>query len=446
MHATRLPRPWIALCVLFALFLSPSLLQGCDALIDAEPSPSQQRLALLGDSGTLTKLSFANELLATDAEWVYLIVGVNEDQGDLEASGVTRRKLNSYDVTRRILTKYDGDAVFRLDLGYTLQAVSLAIRPSALRDVLRDLESDPDVAWIEPDRLLAGDPGAFSNMGSLGQQVSWGVARMNAPRRDASKVDIFVVDSGINASTEIALASSTDFSMYYLARVADVVNPITSLLGLASTTNNLLAADVLGHGTHIAGTIAARDNMMGVRGVAPGTALHNMRVLGPDGQTDMSTVLKAIDEITARKQANPGRPMVVNLSFGADFGSSAYNVLDRAIQRSIEAGVVYVIAAGNDGIDVATVTPAHVAEAITVGAYDQKRRPADFSNHGAGIDLMAPGVDIVSVSHLASWKRVGGSGTSYAAPHVTALAAHYLSQHPSASPAEVLEALRASMP
>ena len=98
-------------------------------------------------------------------------------------------------------------------------------------------------------------------------------------------------------------------------------------------------------------------------------------------------------------------------------------------------------AAGNDAIDASTVTPAHVRDAITIGAHNKENHASDFSNFGSMIDFYAPGQDIVSLSHTSVLTRAMGSGTSYAAPHVTGIVARYLSQHPSATPQEVHDAL-----
>src|SRR5690606_5990270 len=175
------------------------------------------------------------------------------------------------------------------------------------------------------------------------------------------------------------------------------------------------------HGTGVAGVVAAEDDRNGAVGVAPGARVHAIKVLDNGGKTELSTVIAAVEYLTERKLADPSRPMLVNLSLGADVGSTDYTGLDLAIQASIRAGVVYVLAAGNEGIDASTVTPAHVAEAITVGSYSATGKLSWFSNYGAVVDLLAPGEDVETLT--AGNAVVFTSGTSIAAPHVTGAAA-----------------------
>lgn len=433
----------ITLAILLALFLSPAILQGCDALADEEYiNTSEPQVLASNSNNTISKLRFPEHLsLSGDAAGaagkntetgsVHLLVGMKEDE----------QGFSGYDVTRRRLNKYEDGITFKLELDYILNVFAMEVKAYMLDEVLLDLQNDPDIAWIEPDVVLSGAPLSRASSQLWGQHIPWGVEHVNAALSSVQDVEIYIMDSGINASTDINLASSTDFVAPYLTRIGAALPVGNTLLGLTSGLNHLLAPDLVGHGTHIAGTIAAKNNRMGVRGVVPGSSLHNIRVLGPDGQTDMSTLLSAIDYVAQQKLARPHKPMVVNISIGADFGTSEYNALDRAIQRSIDLGIVYIIAAGNDAIDASTVTPAHVRDAITIGSHDEHNRASSFSNYGPAIDLYAPGQDIVSLSHLSARKRAMGSGTSYAAPHVTGIVARYLSEHPSASPHEVQRAL-----
>ncbi|NNE34297.1 MAG: S8 family serine peptidase, partial [Rhodothermales bacterium] len=124
--------------------------------------------------------------------------------------------------------------------------------------------------------------------------------------------------------------------------------------------------------------------------------------------------------------------------------TTAYNALDHAIATSISHGVVYVIAAGNDAVDVQTVTPAHVKEAITVASfYDHSANTnmfSEWSNFGADVDILAPGNNIKSLDSE-STAPLRMSGTSVAAPIVTGAAALFLSRNPSATPQHVLDKL-----
>ncbi len=199
------------------------------------------------------------------------------------------------------------------------------------------------------------------------------------------------------------------------------------------------ASDYDGHGTHIAGIIGAVDDSVGLVGLAPGARLHNYKVLGDNGTSDVSVVIAAIEHITAEKLANPSQPMIVNLSLGEDIDTPEYSALDEAVDASVTAGVVYIIAAGNQDRAVANVTPAKVEGAITVGSFDTTGTFSWFSNWGPGVDILAPGEGIVSLSPSSG--PVEMTGTSMSTPHVTGAAALYLSQNPTASPSQVEAAL-----
>jgi subtilase family serine protease len=183
-------------------------------------------------------------------------------------------------------------------------------------------------------------------------------------------------------------------------------------------------ADCHGHGTHVAGTVGGATY-----GVAKGVALYSYRVLGCDGSGSLSSALAAIDAITADSY----RPAVANMSLGGD----PSDALDAAVRSSIAAGITYVVAAGNSFSNASNFSPARVAEAVTVGATDVNDVRAFFSNYGSAVDLFAPGVSITSAGHTSDDATATFSGTSMAAPHVTGVAALYLSRQPNLAPAEV---------
>jgi subtilisin family serine protease len=202
--------------------------------------------------------------------------------------------------------------------------------------------------------------------------------------------------------------------------------------------------DYDGHGTHVAGIIGATDDHLGLVGVAPGVRIHNLKVLDDDGTTDVSVVIAAMEYLLEYRQNNAGTPMIVNMSIGENIGSAGYTALDDVVDMAVRLGITVIVAAGNQAVDASLVTPAHVPGAITVGAHDREGYFAAFSNYGPFVDILAPGVDIISLA-----PQVGGigtprrmTGTSMAAPHVTGAAALYLATHPGASPAEVVTKLQ----
>jgi subtilisin family serine protease len=166
-------------------------------------------------------------------------------------------------------------------------------------------------------------------------------------------------------------------------------------------------------------------------------------VLDANGSGSFSDVAAGVDYVTGLKRANPRVPIVANLSLGADVGTTAYNVLDQAVARCIASGVVVVVAAGNSHIDARLCSPAHVAGAVTVGAFDGTNTFCnDFSNRGSTLALLAPGRDIPSTWLNGQYATL--TGTSMAAPHVAGAAAVYTSHNPTARPDQVRAALLAA--
>jgi subtilisin family serine protease len=228
-----------------------------------------------------------------------------------------------------------------------------------------------------------------------------------------------------------------------------------TLFGLGS------ANDDNGHGSHVAGTIGAKDNTSGVVGVAPGARIWAAKVLNAAGIGLQSDIICGIDWVTA----NAGPIEVANMSLGGggsddgNCGNSDGDPEHQAICRSVSAGVTYAVAAGNDSEDAANSAPASYDEVITVSALadfngqpgggaastcraDQDDTFADFSNYGADVDVIAPGVCIESTWMNGGYDTI--SGTSMASPHVAGAAALYAATHPTATPAQVKAGLIAA--
>lgn len=239
---------------------------------------------------------------------------------------------------------------------------------------------------------------------------------------NAAGVHAYVIDTGIRAD-------HTEF---------------TGRLGAGFTAelDGRGTEDCQGHGTHVAGTVG------GTRwGVAKGVTVHPVRVFGCLGETTQDKVLAGIDWVTE----NHVKPAVVNMSLGSGVDPTK----DAAVQAMIDAGVVTVVAAGNENIDACGKSPARVPAAITVGAtMSNDRRPDSAnwgftptgapqgSNYGACLDIFAPGDNITSASITGGTATsTSKGGTSMAAPAVAGAAALYLATHPLANQAEVAQVL-----
>lgn len=183
--------------------------------------------------------------------------------------------------------------------------------------------------------------------------------------------------------------------------------------------------DCNGHGTHVAGTVGG-----GTSGVAKDASLVSVRVLNCQGRGTWAGIIAGFDWV-AKDAAVGSTPAVLN----ASLGGARSRAVDAAVEAVADAGVVPVVAAGNEDSDACDVSPAAADGVVTVGASDRQDRETVFSNWGSCVSLYAPGADIVSA-------KLGGgttslNGTSMASPHVAGVAALYKEENPSATPAAV---------
>lgn len=360
---------------------------------------------------------------------------------------------------RWIVTLRDGASVS----GAALHARTLGVAPDHLfrRAVhgyaarlttlqVAQLRTDPAVASVVPDELIRvtgqSVPRGVRRIGGMGSVI----ARLDGID-DRVDADVAIVDTGIDKTHEDL----------------NVVGGIS-----CSTDNPDQWGDPYGHGTHVAGTVGALDNGIGVVGVAPGVRLWSVRILDAAGNGLLSWYVCGLDWLaTQRDPIDPTRPLieVANMSVakpGTDDGNCGNtngDVMHQAICRVVDAGVTVVAAAGNNGFNASRMRPASYNEVITVSAlFDSDGKPgglggnlcfswgtwdrddtfADFSNYGPDVDLIAPG--------KCTWSTLPGnrygfmSGTSMAAPHVTGAAALYKASRPLATPADVRAALIAA--
>lgn len=188
-----------------------------------------------------------------------------------------------------------------------------------------------------------------------------------------------------------------------------------------------------GHGTHCAGVIAAGRNGIGVRGIAPRVKILPVKFLGANGDGDTVDAIHAIDYAVAR-----GAKILSN-SWG---GGGASPLLDDAIQRAVNRGVLFVAAAGNSAqdIDASPSYPASYANVIAVGSSDSRDERSPFSNYGSrSVEVFAPGSSILSTFPNGQYRLM--SGTSMAAPQVSGALALAVSIRPEVSRAALVEDL-----
>ena len=305
----------------------------------------------------------------------------------------------------------------------------------------KDLESDLRVESVSEDFEVSIDAKAVP-VTPQAQYLPSGINRINAENKvnKGTGIEVAVIDTGIDLNHPDLKAN---------------------ILGGKNCMRGGSYADGNGHGTHVAGTIAALSNSIGVVGVAPEAKLWSVRVLDNAGNGTWSSVICGIDFVTS--QASHIKVANMSLGGGGTAGTSCgSSPLRQAICNSVNAGVTYVVAAGNAAADLKNMVPAAYPEVIVVsaladsngascgggaatgyGADDTFVSFSNFATLAADTSRLigAPGVDIYS-----TWKGSGYntiSGTSMATPHVAGAAALYIKAYPGVSPAHVRAGLLA---
>ncbi len=258
---------------------------------------------------------------------------------------------------------------------------------------MKTLQNDASVALIEPDRVV----GVCSCVDVVAPaSVTWSTRKTGYGNgQNFEEKTVWIIDTGIDLDHP-DLNVDTERSQSFIS-------------GQTSADDNN------GHGTHVAGIIGALNNTIGIVGVASGVKLVALKVLNQLGEGRLSSVISAVSYVSQNGKAGD----VVNMSLGMDGISTT---LDRQVQAAADKGILFAIAAGNDGKLANGFSPGHVnhANVFTVSAVDSTGRFASFSNYGNDVvDVAAYGVRILST--YANGRYAILSGTSMAAPHVAGL-------------------------
>ncbi len=255
--------------------------------------------------------------------------------------------------------------------------------------------------------------------------ASWGLDRTDQRSLPLDKqitrggtgagVSAYIIDTGVYATS------------------AEFGSRVTS--GFTSVSDGKGSGDCHSHGTHVAGTVAGSTY-----GIAPQATIVPVRVLDCNGAGSTADIVSGIEWIIQHHVA--GVPAVANMSLGSMSGVDV--AINDAVARGVADGITFVVAAGNWYSDACNYSPSSEASAITVGATDSTDAVAGFSNSGSCVDIMAPGVHIISAAITSPNATSTKSGTSMASPHVAGVVANMLGNAPTMTPAQVATQLLAN--
>jgi subtilisin family serine protease len=277
--------------------------------------------------------------------------------------------------------------------GTALQGFAVKMAPGQAKK----LASDEHVKYIEPDQVVALSPIEMKAKPSGGttqpaQTIPWGITRVKGGVTYTGTNVAWIIDTGVDLThPDLNVGSGVSF-------VPRVTSP----------------NDDNGHGSHVAGIIAAKNNTIGVIGVAGGAKVIPVKVLDKRGSGAYSVIIAGVDYVAANGKAGD----VANMSLGGP----PYQALDDAVFNASDKGIYFSLAAGNESTDANNSSPARVNgnNIYTVSAMDNSDIFAYFSNYGnPPVDYCEPGLNILSCYKGGGYATM--SGTSMAAPHMAGL-------------------------
>lgn len=353
----------------------------------------------------LTSIAFVGACFTAPAKALDSVPADDSWQAAAEAASATPAELKA--------EVADGELrmiVVREEQGQPDVAVINMTSAKQLDQTLKALNNDPSVLSVDVDQkvnLLESVTASARIATAAAAYNQWNYTALQLHpihvHHVGSGTIVAVIDSGVNRT-------GTDLNgTAQVPQVLDGCDWVTSPTNVCRGTG---VTDENGHGTHVAGIIAAKNDGVGITGVAPGSQILPLRVLDANGSGYLSDIAAAID-FAVTNNAD-----VINLSLG---GTTNYYLIEEAINQAVDGGVVVVAAAGNSGPNNALPSyPAAYANVIAVAATDSSGVVATYSNQGSYLDVAAPGSAIIS-TYPNGYASL--SGTSMASPHVAGVAA-----------------------
>jgi aqualysin 1 len=283
-----------------------------------------------------------------------------------------------------------------------------------------EVRNNAQVDYIAPDMTMTASA----------QVLPWGINRVDADLSSTKAGNGSGTITGVNA---------------YIIDTGIYKHPDLNVVNHVNFTRDGKNYDCNGHGTHVAGTLAAKDNAAAVVGVSPGSPLTAVKVLGCAGEGTAATALAGVDWVTAHAKKPAVANMSLTLSVPCHLAPSICQVIDDAVRKSRSSGIFYSVAAGNQGKNACNYSPARAGAGTnngiaTVAATNSSDQEPSWSNYGKCVDIWAPGVSILSTKKGGGITTMGG--TSMAAPHVAGGGALYRKAHPGTGPSGVEGALK----
>ena len=300
--------------------------------------------------------------------------------------------------------KWVSEKNFKIPLPNVSERISVSKAKATLKPVLRGkkIQVNPD-SETEYNILKNVSNETYSELASS-EIIPWGIERVRAPyvwhKTTGKKVKVAILDTGFDAKHKDLNVSG----------------------GISFIPGENYTEDSVGHGTLVAGVISARDNGIGIIGVAPNVELYSVKVMDETGG-ELSSIISGIDWSIDNNMS------VISMSFGTETYSEA---LELKLAEAYNSGIVLIAAAGNDGGDV--LYPAKFTSVIAAGNIDENNE-IPFGNTGSDLEFASPGTEILTTYINNSYAIA--SGTSFSAPHVAGVVALLLEQNKTITPNEV---------